>query len=220
LRDWIRSEAVLLTPDEQEAEALIDRYRHQFEVPLTKVVMGLRSFLATEGELVLVGQRLKRRPRIIDKLGRHPTMRLTEMQDIAGARAVLSGLDAVERVRRRIERAAWDVVTVDDYNGRPKATGYRALHVVVRRDATLVEVQLRTGWQEDWSQSVERIDARYGLTLKDGEGPDVLLRYLERIAYALDLTHRHEALERRLNADLDVLGQEAAEWLRRMDPKT
>ena len=211
---------MLLTPDEQEAEALIDRYRHQFEVPLTKVVMGLRSFLATEGELVLVGQRLKRRPRIIDKLGRHPTMRLTEMQDIAGERAVLSGLDAVERVRRRIERAAWDVVTVDDYNARPKVTGYRAVHVVVRRDATLVEVQLRTGWQEDWAQAVERIDARYGLTLKDGEGPDVLLRYLERIAYALDLTHRHEALERRLNAEFDVLGQEAAERLRRVDQRT
>ena len=219
LRDWLRSGAILLSPDEQTAESLVERYRHEFETPLTKVVMGLRSFLATEDLPVEVGQRLKRRPRIIEKLVRHHTMQLTSMQDVAGARALLPDVAAVDRIRERIDRAGWDVVRVDDYNIAPKSSGYRALHLVVRRDATMVEIQLRTDWQQEWARTVERLDARYGLALKDENGPEALLRYLERMAYALDITHRHEALERQLRDELAVLEREAARWLSDQEPK-
>lgn len=219
LRDWRRSGSVLLSPDEQEAESLVERYRHEFEVPLTKVVMGLRSFLATEDLAVEVGQRLKRRPRIIEKLVRHGTMHLTSMQDVAGARALLPDVAAVDRIRDRIDRARWDVVSVDDYNVDPKSSGYRALHLVVRRDATLVEIQLRTEWQQEWARTVERLDARYGIALKDENGPEVLLRYLQRMAYALDVRHRHESLERQFQDELAVLEREAARWLSDQEPR-
>jgi Uncharacterized protein conserved in bacteria len=218
LRDWLRSGSILLSPHEQEAERLVERFRHEFEVPLTKVVMGLRSFLTTEGVPVEVGQRLKRRPRIIEKLVRHPNMRLTSMQDVAGGRALLPDLATVQRIHDRIDRAGWDVVRVDDYNATPKASGYRSLHIVVRRDATMIEIQLRTDWQQAWARAVERLDARYSLALKDERGPDALLRYLERMAYALDITHRHEAVERQLQEELAVLEQEAARWLSDQEP--
>jgi len=218
MRDWLKAGSILLSPDEQEAETLVERYRHEFEIPLTKVVMGLRSFLATEGIEIEVGQRLKRRPRIIEKLGRHPHMRLSAMQDVAGARALLPDVDSVQRVHNRVARAGWDIVRVDDYNVDAKASGYRALHLVVRRDATTVEIQLRTAWQQEWARAVERLDAKYGLALKDEHGPEPLLRYLDRLAYALDLTHRHEALELKLRDELAALEQEAARWLSAQRP--
>lgn len=89
LRNWIRT-----SPDEDPADldAAIDlawAYRAEFQRPLTGVVMGLRSFLKTEGAPVVVAQRLKRLPTIIDKLVRHPTMQLSYMQDIGGCRAII-----------------------------------------------------------------------------------------------------------------------------------
>lgn len=213
LREWARSGAVLWSPAEQEAEALLERYRHEFEVPLTKVVMDLRSMVATSGEPVLVSHRLKRRPRIIEKLARHPTMQLSRMQDIAGCRAELANLEGVDRVRRRIEQAGWSIAHEDDYIADPKATGYRAVHLVVIRDATPVEIQLRTTWQQAWAAAVERLDLRYGLALKDGRGPEPLGRFMERVAYARDLQGRGIALAPGLRDELARLAVEAEQWL-------
>lgn len=213
LREWARSGAVLWSPAEQEAEALLERYRHEFEVPLTKVGMALRSMVATTGDPVLVAQRLKRRPRIVEKLVRYPTMEVSRMQDIAGCRAELIDLEAVDLVRRRIERAGWSIAHEDDYNASPKATGYRAVHLVVIRDATPVEIQLRTTWQQAWAAAVERVDLRYGLALKDGHGPEPLGRFMERVAYARDLQGRGIVVGPGLRDELARLAMEAEQWL-------
>ena len=77
----------------------------------------------------------------------------------------------------------------------------------------------RQSCSQEWARTVERLDARYGLALKDENGPEALLRYLERMAYALDITHRHEALERQLRDELAVLEREAARWLSDQEPK-
>lgn len=80
--------------------ALLAAFRGQFNVPLTKVVMGLRSAVRTSEGLVdgraVVGQRLKRQPRIITKLARFPRMELSRMQDVGGCRAVLPDLPTVQ----------------------------------------------------------------------------------------------------------------------------
>ena len=213
LRERARSGTLLWSPAEQEAEALLERYRHEFEVPLTKVVMDLRSMMATSGEPVLVSQRLKRRPRIIAKLARHPAMQVSRMQDIAGCRAVLASLEGVDRVRRRIEQAGWSIAHEDDYGADPKAAGYRAVHLGVIRDATPVEIQLRTTWQQAWAAAVERLDLRYGLALKDGRGPEPLGRFMEQVAYARDLQGRGIALAPGLQDELARLAMEAEQWL-------
>jgi ppGpp synthetase/RelA/SpoT-type nucleotidyltranferase len=169
--------------------------------------------VSTIGEPVLVAQRLKRRPRIVEKLVRHPTMGVSRMQDVAGCRAELTNLDAVDLGRRRIEQAGWSIADEDDYNADPKTTGYRAVHLVVIRDATPVEIQLRTTWQQGWAAAVERLDLRYGLTLKDGHGPEPLARFMERVAYARDLQGRGIALGPGLRDELAKLAAEAEKWL-------
>lgn len=149
-------------------------YRAEWSVwphALTKVNMGLRSMarLATEGE-GRVSQRLKRVERIIGKLARFPSMNLAQMQDIGGCRAVVSGLAELDRLRSRIRRNwGMDIVDEYDYVGCPKPSGYRAVHIVVRRESHLVEVQLRTRRQHRWAASVEFAEARNSTWLRDGD---------------------------------------------------
>ena len=66
---------------------------------------------------------------------------------------------------------------VDDYIDQPKDTGYRAVHVVVRRDSHLIKIQLRTARQHAWADYLEQLGARSGHDLKDGQGPEELLEY-------------------------------------------
>ena len=168
----------------------MDDYRASIGYPLQKVTVGVRQFVARESSEVIVAQRLKRMPTILDKLGRESTMQLSRMQDVGGCRAVLpGGASEVEGVLRRIERRC-DVRRVYDYNNRPKPTGYRGVHVIVLRDEREIEIQLRTPDQHDWALAVERLGARLGTSLKDGQGPTELLAYLQVVAELIALNER------------------------------
>lgn len=106
LRDWMNEERDFGQPD-SEAVDIAWAYRSEFQRPLTHVVMGLRTFVRTEGAEVVVAQRLKRLPRIIEKLTRSRRANLSRMQDIGGCRAILPDLETVERVRHRIRKRKW-----------------------------------------------------------------------------------------------------------------
>ena len=185
LRAWT-IDGLLAGLAEQEASRVVNAYRSEFKSPLRSVVMGLRSAVRTAGAEVVVAERLKRQPRLVGKLIRFPTTRLTQMQDVAGCRAILPSLQAVDEVRHRIERQKSDIVKIDDYNASPKSSGYRAVHIVVRRDGALVEIQLRTASQQRWAMLVEDLDATYRFQLKDENGPEEVLEYLR--VYALGLS--------------------------------
>jgi ppGpp synthetase/RelA/SpoT-type nucleotidyltranferase len=175
-----------------DAVAILVEYRAGFQDPLKKVTVGLRQFVNRESAEITVGQRLKRTPQILNKLGRYGSMRLTQMEDIAGCRAILSGgAPEVAGVLRRIRRN-WDVVRIEDYATTPKETGYRAVHVVVRRDGHPVEIQLRTAGQHEWAEAVERWAARTRFALKDGDGPSDLLSYLDLVAWAISADEHDE----------------------------
>lgn len=169
---------------------VVTSYRAGFQSPLTKTAVGLRQFVQRESSEVIVAQRLKRLPTIIDKLVRMPRTNLARLEDIGGCRAVLpGGRTEIEGVLRRIRRN-WNVIRERDYMAQPKEIGYRGLHVVVERDDRRLEIQLRTPGQQDWAEMVERIDGRLGTRLKDGEGPDGLRRYLQLAGLGIDLAER------------------------------
>lgn len=171
-----RQGAKKLTAQEMaEAIERLDHWRECHSYPLQKATMGLRQRAKTEACTdPRVSQRLKRRPTIIDKLLREPTMQLTTMQDIAGCRAVLATPDEVRRVHRRWHRTG-TVVDERNYIDRPKASGYRGVHVIVEYDNFPTEVQLRTQLQHAWGVSIERVGPRIGHDLKSGEGPPEIL---------------------------------------------
>jgi ppGpp synthetase/RelA/SpoT-type nucleotidyltranferase len=170
-------QAALLLADATAGYVLAQQWRRSLSYPLALVTPGVRNWVAQESGQMIVAQRLKRMPQIISKLRRFPTMRLSQMEDIAGCRAVLLDNGEVEAVGKRIERK-WKVRYRSDYRqeGKP-GTGYRGLHYVVIRRDRLVEIQLRTNRQHEWAEAVERTASRTGHDLKDGQGPPELVEY-------------------------------------------
>lgn len=215
IRDYWATEDRELTDEVAAAFDLAWRYRAEFQTPLTSVVMGLRSFVKSEGVPVVVAQRLKRMPTILDKLSRHTAMQLSRMQDIGGCRAVFpqAGFADIDGVRHRMKRAHWNVVEEYDYISSPKTTGYRGVHVVVLRANRLIEIQLRTEAQHRWAETVEQLGSRTGHNLKDGQGPEELLQYLERAAYGTALQESGQPLPGDFLTEFAGLAQRAQPFL-------
>lgn len=155
-----------------DALAVMNEWRACHSYALNAAQMGLRSRIATVGVSASVSQRLKRRWSISQKLKREPNMQLNTIHDIAGCRAVVPDLDALQKLnaqwfrtgRHRVER-------VYDYVAEPRSTGYRGIHLRVRYDGLPVEVQLRTAAQHAWAVAVEDVSAAHSYDLKNGEGP-------------------------------------------------
>lgn len=188
----IRGNEFTLHPSMDPAEIIaaldtLDAWRAAHAKPLGAATMGLRSRVLTMGcSQIEVSQRLKRIPTIIDKLRREPGMNLGRMADIGGCRAVLNGLDEVRRVQSRYKQ---DPVTVrtKDYVDQPKPDGYRAVHVVVRYQGRLIEVQLRTAVQHEWAYTVESVTSRFGLDIKSGGGPPEVRDWFLAVSEAMAL---------------------------------
>lgn len=187
------------------AVIVIDQYRSMHAYPLRKVTMGVRQMIETEfrtgalqfGSPPRPGQRFKRMDRILRKLIRFPHMRLSQMEDIGGCRAVFDFADDVYAVANRIRRR-WPHARVTDHIESPKADGYRSLHIIEKRDGRLIEVQLRTARQHEWAEAVEAAGGLTGIGLKDGQGPPDLQRYFVMAA------ERLAREDQSLDVDMDV----------------
>lgn len=185
---------------------LVNAYRRSYSDPLLKVRMGLTSFRRTVGSPdAAITQRTKRFERIISKLDRFSSQRLSQMQDIGGVRIVVDSLDGQLTLVRHVE-AQWSdqIVRHDDYVASPQSSGYRAHHIVVRRDDRLIEIQARTERQHTWAENVEATSRVVGAELKWGEGPEEILAYYVLLGEIVDLADRRVAVPADLLADVNA----------------
>ena len=204
----------LLPPDERDAAtrgilsevSVIAEYRALHEYPLRKVAIGVRTMLRTElgRDAPRPAQRFKRMDRILSKLLRYPTTRLSQIEDIGGCRAVFESLEDVYASHDRIVRR-WPHARVTDHIAEPKLDGYRSLHIIEKRDGRLIEVQLRTARQHRWAEMIEIWGARTGFALKDDEGPADLLEYFSVAAARLAREDRGESADDRLEHRMAIL---------------
>jgi hypothetical protein len=136
-----------------------------------------------EEERLPIGSRLKTPPAIRAKLVRTGTS-LIRMQDIAGARIIVPTLAIQDAACDIVEETLFDgcVVTKKDQREEPDQYGYRAIHVIVKRDERFAEIQIRTMWQNRWAQLVERHDSSHGTDLKHGRGPAEWLEWLHAVS--------------------------------------
>jgi len=158
----------------EQALAVVSAFRASFAGPLEAASGELATLLETHQIQGEVSQRLKRMPTILEKItSRESKLDLSRMQDIGGCRVVLSSNEISELRRLEAcvrERWAEAVRRTSDYVGRPRASGYRAVHVVVEQDQRLIEIQLRTQRMHQWAQRVEGLSAAFGTNYKqDGE---------------------------------------------------
>ena len=161
--------------------AVIDNWRASHAHPLNAFYMTLKRRAGKVARNALVVQRIKRLESIAFKLIHSKKMKLTQMQDIAGCRAVLPTLEHVRRLQHyyHIEPLAHTFNGVKDYIEEPKETGYRGVHLKYSVTSSnsewpynglKVEIQIRTQLQHKWATAVEAAETFTGQALKSNQG--------------------------------------------------
>jgi putative GTP pyrophosphokinase len=158
----LRSSAAV---DPRDAEAYAD-YRAGFE-PLLREVQRQVGELGVS--LLQQTARLKTMESTVAKLQRE-TIRLAQIQDIAGFRITVETLDDQDDAVRRIS-GAFPEVKVHDLRDEPRC-GYRAVHMIIPSNGgRAVELQVRTELQDAWANVSERIADLWGVEVKYCGGP-------------------------------------------------
>lgn len=211
--EWLRS-SMQASPGELDADAhghlrVLEEWRQGFAAPLHATTMGIRSAVQTlgfsPGEVEIKG-RHKKRPAITAKLLDKPHLRLPQMEDVAGARVILPTQADVYRLRDRLETKtrAMTLGRTDDYVERPRAGGYRAVHLHAKRliqsteadsGSWRVEIQLRTPRQHQWADRVEELDSALRTDAKHEAAPDVVMTYLRTLASLWAANDRDKATQ-------------------------
>ena len=172
-----------------QALDVIDNWRSSHSFPLNTFQVRLRDRSGVVCGRPIVAQRLKRTPSIVQKLRRFQTMKLSQMQDIGGARTVLPTIKDIYQLRDLLfgGRSRHKLANEKDYVKEPKPSGYRGVHLVYRYhsdrsevyNGLLVELQLRSRLQHAWATAVETVGTFVGQALKSSEGGDEWLRFFE-----------------------------------------
>ncbi|MFK8137064.1 MAG: RelA/SpoT domain-containing protein [Bdellovibrionales bacterium] len=147
-------------------------WRKSFESSLDYFFKRLKAY-SLEEDLVSIAKRIKRTESIQIKLKRFKSLRLSTLQDVAGARVVLKNTEALNQVFSKIRGASSKskLKKLDDYVGWPKSDGYRGVHLIYQHsDSKVVELQLRTQLQHIWATSVEIYGFLQNVSFKTGSG--------------------------------------------------
>ena len=142
---------------------MLDAYRRSFAESYDETVAIIRG--ATQ--LEPTGRPAKSTTSIIEKL-RRETVRLSQMQDIAGCRVVVPNVLAQNEVVERLKSAFPKAVVVD--RREQPSFGYRAVHIVATACNKSVEVQVRTEFQHLWAQLSEKLADIRDSAIKYGRG--------------------------------------------------
>lgn len=174
------------SPEAVEVFRVAHNWRMAHAYPMMRERMMLSRACAGKGD---TAGRIKRMDSIRKKL-RRSTISLDKIQDLAGVRAILPDMEAVNAVVAKY-RSGWGVSSlhkVDNYIAMPKAGGYRSVHLIrnfsgaghgIHYEGQRVEVQIRTRLQHIWATAVEAVGAVRGEDLKGAQGDKQWLRLLE-----------------------------------------
>src|SRR5260370_30392112 len=148
------------TPTEGDLR-LLGAHRESFYRAYAQVVETVRSVLGLE----VTGRPGKTTGSITAKL-RRQTLRLSQMQDIAGCRIVVEDLAAQDDALRQLAEM-FQNAQVDDRREKP-SFGYRAVHLIVKIEGKPVEIQVRTQLQHLLAEVSEARADRSTTDLKYG----------------------------------------------------
>jgi ppGpp synthetase/RelA/SpoT-type nucleotidyltranferase len=176
-----------LSVEKDDALKILSNWRASHSYPMHIFKKRLKDVSEKIDKEALSAQRLKRVPSIIKKLnrkygGNKPTMKLTQMQDIAGCRVIMSNVKLANKLYQKYYLKG-DLkhkrVNEKNYILNPKKDGYRSIHLVYRYfsdkdkknfNGLLVEVQIRSKLQHLWATAVETVDFFTNQAIKSNEG--------------------------------------------------
>jgi len=181
-------------PVSEEDLRLLDQYRRSFADAYEVVVATVHAKLGKRP----TGRPAKSTISIVDKLQRE-SVRLSQMQDIAGCRFIVSNVaeqqQAVANLSTSFARAS-----IVDRREHP-SHGYRAVHVVALIDTRPIEIQIRTTLQHLWAELSEKLADLIDPGIKYGSGDQQAVSSLADLSSTIA---REEKLE------IDVASAETA----------
>jgi ppGpp synthetase/RelA/SpoT-type nucleotidyltranferase len=159
---------------------VLSYWRLSHEKPLDIAFNMLKAIAHKRDKSTIYAKRLKRYVSIVAKLRRFDQMKLKNMQDIGGCRAIVSNekklTQLVRELRKRPEFKTIDGrIRAKDYISKPKEDGYRGYHLVGsfgedKSDTKNIEIQIRTVLQHSWATALEIVDLFTGQALKSNMG--------------------------------------------------
>jgi putative GTP pyrophosphokinase len=158
------------SPSEDDVK-LLDEYRRSFGEAYETVVRIVRDQLTLEP----TGRPAKSTGSLIDKLHRE-SIRLSQVQDIAGCRVVIAELAEQEQVVASL-RSLFPNASVVDRRLKP-SYGYRAVHVIPQISGKFIEIQVRTSLQNVWAELSEKLSDVVDSTIKYGGGEEAIRKML------------------------------------------
>ena len=166
-----------------EAFKIVNNWRSSHSWPMNIIYINLKRKSAALDSNIPVVQRLKRMTSIKRKLSllRRKNLKLSEMQDIGGCRAIVKDVQSVYDLAERLKssRIRHKLDYENDYISDPKIkSGYRGLHLIYSyfSDRTKnynghrIEIQIRTPLQHAWATAVETVDTFTNQVLKSNQG--------------------------------------------------
>lgn len=167
---------------------MLDSFRTSYDPLLIGMSGTVDQLLGQSGFRFVLSGRAKRTKSIIRKLQRPQNhgMDLSRMGDLVGLRVLLGSAAEQDRAIGVLQRAL-PLKGTDDYRSGGKF--YRSVHLTVRDDSKLVEIQLRTLPQHLWAVESES----FGEQVKEGSlvgDPGAYLEALSGACVRLDLAEQ------------------------------
>ena len=127
-------------------------------------------------------------------------MKLRNMQDIGGCRAILPTQKKVDKLVRELK--AQKKFRVKHYVDKPKDDGYRGIHLIGDfsdggQGKRSIEIQLRTQVQHAWATGVEIIDLFTGQAIKSNRGQERWKEFFKSASVQFDLIERLDPYQMR-----------------------
>jgi hypothetical protein len=211
----------------EHALQMVNNWRASHNYPLNTFQVTLRRKARAIDADVLVAQRIKRLTSILYKLQRFPEMKLTQMQDIGGCRAIVKNVRLVDELVRSYERSdlKHGRATKDDYIRTPQPSGYRGVHLVYRYfsdknkteyNELKIEMQFRSQLQHAWATAVETVGTFIGQALKASKGQEEWLRFFALMGSTLAMREK-QPLVPNTPSDKDELKSELRQHAQKLN---
>ena len=167
---------------------MLNDYRRSFGDAYEEVIKTLKNNL----NLRPAGRPAKSTGSIIEKLHRE-TIRLSQVQDIAGCRIILKDIEEQDFTTELIKNIFPSMIVIDR---RTKPSyGYRAVHAIIKINEKPIEVQIRTLIQHKWAELSEKLSDKINPLIKYGRGDKNSLKLLRNYS---NLTQSYEKIERKI----------------------
>lgn len=213
--------------NEEDLRAL-DNYRRSFSDAYDFIVNSIREELQLEP----TGRPAKSTTAIVEKLLRE-SIRLSQVQDIAGCRLIVSDMKKQVQIVHSLQQLFPEAIIVDRLKN--PSHGYRAVHVIVRRKSRVVETQVRTSLQHLWAECSEKVADVFDPLIKYGGGdPEIVglhLKLSDVIAHTevqelqmfladkvlSDVSTQHVTMSNSKRGELDGFRKELSDWQEKLD---